>query len=87
MVTITPEESSLVDYSFEISSTEITVEQFQQFRPERKPAFQVTGSRDCPMNWVNLFDAMQYCRWLSEQEPGFAHERCVYPPSRRLVPG
>ena len=69
-----------IDYPFEISATEITVRQFHQFRASIGPALAVTPSADCPMNSVNLFQAMQFCRWLSEQDPDFDAKRCVYPP-------
>ncbi len=76
-----------IDYPFEISSTEITVRQFQQFRADAMPAAAVTSSADCPMNSVNLFQAMQFCRWLSEQDPDFNPDRCVYPPIDTIGPG
>ena len=86
MLRVDPAAGSAVDYPFEISSTEVTVAQFQQFRKTSRPAAQVTPSSDCPMNWINLFEAMQFCRWLSEQEPDFVEEACVYPPIESIGP-
>lgn len=86
MITVTPPPGAPVDYSFEISSTELTVKQFQQFRPESQPSLIVTQSGDCPMNMVTLFDAMQFCRWLNEQDPDFDDSHCVYPPVESIGP-
>jgi formylglycine-generating enzyme required for sulfatase activity len=86
MITVSPPPGSTVDYPFEISSTEVTVKQFQQFRPDQLPSSEVTKFADCPMNMVHLFDSMQFCRWLSEQESDFEASRCVYPPVETIGP-
>ena len=82
-----PGRSVMIDYPFEISTTEITVRQYQQYRAEVEPAFAATSSLDCPMNNVDLFQAMQYCRWLSEQEPDFDAAKCVYPVAETMGKG
>lgn len=86
MITIEPPPGSPVEHTFEISATEVTVRQFHQFHAASSPAVDVTGSEDCPMNQVNLFDAMKFCRWLSEQEPGFEEDKCVYPAIEAIGP-
>ncbi len=79
--------TATIDYPFEISSTEISVRQFQEYNKNIKPAELVTTSDDCPMSRIDLFSAMRFCRWLSEQEPDFVPERCVYPPVDQIGPG
>ena len=76
-----------INYPFEISSTEITVRQFREYNQNLTPAELVTPSDDCPMSHIDLFSAMRFCRWLSEQEPDFDPERCVYPPADQIGPG
>lgn len=82
-----PRQSVTIDYPFEISTTEITVSQYKQFLADAEPARAVTPSDDCPMNRMNLFSAMKFCRWLSEQQPDFNPERCVYPAIEFIGPG
>ncbi|WP_166831212.1 bifunctional serine/threonine-protein kinase/formylglycine-generating enzyme family protein [Thalassoroseus pseudoceratinae] len=68
-----------IDHSFAVSAHEVTIKQFQRFRPDVKYASDVAKSRDCPANKVSLIEAMQYCRWLSEQE-GLLEDQMCYPP-------
>lgn len=82
-----PGRHAVIDYSFEISTTEITVQQFQEFNAEVNPAFAVTSSPECAMNNLDVFQMMRFCRWLSERQPDFNAERCVYPPVDALGPG
>lgn len=76
-----------IDYPFEISSKEITVKQFQMFTTAVAPAASVTQSPECPMSRLDLFSAMRYCRWLSEQQPDFDKSNCCYPPIEEIGPG
>lgn len=78
--TASTDQAKQMDYPFEISSTEITVRQFHQFQKDFVPAPVVTLSDECPMSRMNMFSAMKFCRWLSEQEPDFDNDRCSYPP-------
>jgi serine/threonine protein kinase/formylglycine-generating enzyme required for sulfatase activity len=60
-------EQRAVDWSFAIAAKEVTVAQFQGFRPDHKPS-KYTPSDDCPATEVSWYDAAEYCNWLSEQE-------------------
>ncbi|MEZ6132650.1 MAG: protein kinase [Planctomycetaceae bacterium] len=71
--------SVTIDHPFQISTTEVTVRQFRQFDDTIPYSKDVTPSPDCPMSRLNLYDAMKYCRWLSEQQPWFDSENCCYP--------
>lgn len=64
--------------SFAISDSEVTLEQFRRFDPDASYATQYTTQPDCPMTSVGWFDAIKYCRWLSEQEHVPEAEMC-YP--------
>jgi serine/threonine protein kinase/formylglycine-generating enzyme required for sulfatase activity len=66
--------------SFAIASTEVTVEQFLQFRNSYAYDKQFAPSRDCPVNRVSWYDAAAYCNWLSEQE-GIPKEQWCYLPN------
>jgi eukaryotic-like serine/threonine-protein kinase len=65
--------------SFAASVYEVTQEQYLRFRPEATFAQDVALHQHGPANKVSFVDAMQYCRWLSEQE-GIAEEQMCYPP-------
>ena len=76
-----------IDYSFAISECEVTIEQFLAFRPDFQYAAEVAARTDCPINRVDLYDAIRFCRWLSEQEPDFDPQKCCYPPQDEIRPG
>ncbi len=75
-----------LDYSFEVSSTEVTLAQFQKFQQNFPYSYDVTTHPNCPVTRVNMYDAMKYCRWLSEQELGFDAENCCYPSVGEIGP-
>lgn len=66
-------------FSYEIGTHEVTVAQFQRFFPKHKYAADVAPTRDCPMNYVNWYDAAKFCRRLSEAE-GIPESEMVFPP-------
>ena len=66
---------------FAIAAHEVTVEQFQQFRPEQARDIFYSPSVDCPMNKVSWYDAVAYCNWLSQQE-GIKPNQWCYEPIR-----
>lgn len=53
-----------ISQPFFISETEITIEQFQQFRPE----FEGTEKYAPYASGVSWYDAMAFCDWLSQKE-------------------
>ncbi len=64
---------------FAIAAAEVTVEQFQAFDPAARYSAEYTlGEKNCPMTAVNWFDAVNYCRWLSEQE-NVPEDQMCYP--------
>ncbi|MCA9051108.1 MAG: SUMF1/EgtB/PvdO family nonheme iron enzyme, partial [Planctomycetaceae bacterium] len=79
--------SVTIDYSFEISTTEVTVRQFRQFDETTPYSEDVTSSPECPMSRLSLYDAMKFCRWLSEQQPWFDAQNCCYPEIDRIGEG
>lgn len=63
--------------TYAIGIHEVTIEQFRAFADEQQATGQfvdrtwlsdTTRSTDCPVNFVSWFDALKYCRWLSERE-------------------
>lgn len=64
--------------SFAIGATEVTVEQFQRYNSAASYAADYTIDKQCPITSVSWFEAITYCRWLSEQE-GIAEDQMCYP--------
>jgi formylglycine-generating enzyme required for sulfatase activity/tRNA A-37 threonylcarbamoyl transferase component Bud32 len=72
-----------IDRSFALATKPVTVRQFQEFRkahPEVKHFYTERSSPDLdgPIVSVTWYEALQYCRWLSEQEKVPAEQMC-YP--------
>ncbi len=86
MIKIRPTANQSINYDYEISATEVSVRQYQKYRRDNAPATAVTVSDDCPMNQINLYDAMKYCRWLNEQSANFDPDKTVYPPIEEIGP-
>ena len=63
----------MIGHSFEIGLQEVTVAQYQKFKKDYRP-FDGTDSNEpadrglLPATGISWFDAMDYCKWLSEQE-------------------
>ncbi len=72
--------------SFAISTTEVTVDQFRNFRSRFGYASDYTPSPQCPANSISWYDAARYCRWLCEQED-MDKDQMPYPPIDEIVPG
>jgi formylglycine-generating enzyme required for sulfatase activity len=69
-------------HHFAISSEDVTVEQFQRFRPEYKPGISVYApTKDCTVIHVSWFDAAEYCNWLSKRE-GIPEAQWCYEPNK-----
>ena len=82
---IEPQRKVEVARSFAIGAYEITVEQFQRYVPEVDFAKAVSKSLQCPMSNVRWYDAVKYCRRLSEAE-GIAESQMCYPPVDQIGP-
>jgi formylglycine-generating enzyme required for sulfatase activity len=77
-----------IPYSFAVTTEEVRVRQFRKFLSETKGVIHDWGptmryspdgeSDDGPVLGVTWFAAVQYCRWLSQQE-GIREEEWCYP--------
>jgi len=65
-----------IDRSFVIATTEVTLEQFDRFRP-RDPSDSLRTPDAREPVAVNLYDAMRYCNWLSQRE-GLPEDQWCY---------
>lgn len=64
---------------YEIATTEVSVDQYQSFNPHAHYEDSISSTFDHPINIVRWHNAIQYCRWLSEQE-GIPEDEMCYPP-------
>ena len=71
---------------FAISTSETTLEQFRRFDELHGYASEYTPSNDCPANSINWYDAVRYCRWLSEQA-NIDEDQMCYPPIDQIKVG
>ncbi|HWB11885.1 MAG TPA: SUMF1/EgtB/PvdO family nonheme iron enzyme [Pirellulales bacterium] len=83
-----PFDVATIDYRFAVSAHEVTRREFRKFPASHEMEInpRVTPEERCPVNFVSWFDAVGYCRWLSEQERISEQEQC-YPPGNRIGPG
>jgi len=80
-----------IPWSFEISTTEVTIDQFERISIEpRERQLGATNryaqSVNCPVNEIACLDGMKYSRWLSEMEQIPEEEMC-YPPIEQIHDG
>jgi formylglycine-generating enzyme required for sulfatase activity len=87
-------ESRTINYSFEIATTKVTVDQYRRFLEESKigpqcyPRYlhgeyyvkKISPSGNCPINSVSFYAAARYCNWLS-QKAGIPEEELCYQPT------
>jgi formylglycine-generating enzyme required for sulfatase activity len=72
-----------IDHDFAISAHEISLRQFRAYRPDPQPV----SNEARPINMVSWYDAVKYCRWLSEQpEEGLPESQRCYPPLEEIGP-
>lgn len=69
-----------IDYTFAMSSHEVTRAEFMRHRDDLDLDFDVVHKDDCPIHVVNWYSAARYCNWLSKQE-GIAEDQWVYQPN------
>jgi formylglycine-generating enzyme required for sulfatase activity len=69
----------VLNRSFAIASTEVTVAQFLAFRNDHRYSSRITPNRDCPMIDVSWYDAAAYCNWLSAREEIPKDQWCYEP--------
>jgi len=72
--------------SFAICTHETSVEQFLKFQPNFNYAIEYSPKDQCPVNSVTWYDAIRYCRWLSELD-GIPEDQMCYPPMDQILPG
>jgi hypothetical protein len=74
------------DRPFALATREVSIKQFLRFRPNYYHLAPPGQEGDYPVNVVSWFDAVAYCRWLSEQE-GVPEEQMCYPPLAEIKSG
>lgn len=76
-----------VDWSFAISATEITQQQFKDICPEYDQYLNEFATRpNCPANGMTWLEALRYCRLLCERE-GVPDTQMVLPKTGDLLKG
>lgn len=71
-----PHRRKIENSRFVVGSNEVTVEQFQRFRPD----YQRSSYSKLPATEISWYDAAAYCNWLSEQA-GLPESEWVYVPN------
>jgi formylglycine-generating enzyme required for sulfatase activity len=72
--------------AFAIAAHETTVAQFLKFRPDLPYDHRISPARDGPIVNVNWYEALKYCRWLSDMEH-IPEEQMCYPRLEQIGPG
>jgi formylglycine-generating enzyme required for sulfatase activity len=83
MVTVDGREEPGVGRKFAIATKEVTVAQFQRLFPEYRPYSERSPTADCPANVVSWYDAVAYCRRLSEVA-GVPEDQMCFPPPDKM---
>jgi serine/threonine protein kinase/formylglycine-generating enzyme required for sulfatase activity len=75
-----------IERSFAIASTEVTVEQFEDFFPDYPHLnTRYSPSRDCPITAMTWYRAAEYCNWLSKRENIEESEWCYVSSDDEMV--
>jgi formylglycine-generating enzyme required for sulfatase activity len=72
--------------SFAVATKMVTVAEFKKFRPDHGNNATYSKEPDAPVNSVSWYDAVAYCRWLSEQEQVPPEQMC-YPELDKIKTG
>ncbi len=73
-------------HSFALAAHEVSVAQYLKSNSEFQYAKEVSATEACPINKTSWYDAIKYCRWLSEQE-GVSEDQMCYPPVSEIGEG
>lgn len=63
-----PQHERTIPHSFAIATKEVTIAEFRRVFPHHVQSSRYSPSDDCPALGATWYEAMMYCRWLSEQE-------------------
>jgi formylglycine-generating enzyme required for sulfatase activity/tRNA A-37 threonylcarbamoyl transferase component Bud32 len=74
-----------IPWHFGVGQREVSITEFQRFDPEHEHNADVAPEAACPVNDVTWWDAVKYCRWLSERA-GLPEDEMVYPPLDQIGP-
>ncbi|MEO8493780.1 MAG: SUMF1/EgtB/PvdO family nonheme iron enzyme, partial [Planctomycetota bacterium] len=75
-----------VERTYALSTREVTVAEFLQCRPDFDYPPDYSPLRNCPILHLDWYDAVRYCRWLSDQELVSEEDKC-YPPLDQIGEG
>ena len=75
-----------IERPFAIATTEVTVQKFLRAQPKFEVPARLGKVPDAPILGLGWYDAVRYCRWLSEQEK-VSEEQMCYPPIDEIKPG
>ncbi|WP_168221705.1 bifunctional serine/threonine-protein kinase/formylglycine-generating enzyme family protein [Aquisphaera giovannonii] len=66
-------------HDFEVSTCEVSIDQFRRFRSDREPDMVYSHDPSCPANGVDWYGAARFCNWLTSQDPAIPWDQCCYP--------
>ena len=75
-----------IKHRFAISTHEVTVQEYLQYRADASIQADYSPTPDSPIVDLSWFDAVRYCRWLSETE-GIPESEMCYPESDKIKSG
>ena len=76
----------VMDRTIAIASHEVTITQFQAFRPAHEFNRVYSKEADAPANLVSWYDSAAYCNWLSQQEE-IPQDQWCYDPDQAFSDG